>query len=169
MVRMFCYLWVCILRGVLNLSVCLGLDSLLPGVIIEFLSPSTEPLPVELLLLPTLPSGSGMWDTDEDLLAEELIETVLERPGLEDPAATCSWPFLILWGPWLSLEPPASLVCSHDLLMVFCLQDHNHIEHLTNESCLVHMTLTLSSICFLNTNQAEGKLYERPESDSHWD
>ena len=72
------------------MSVCLGLASLLPGVIIEFLSPSTEPLPVELLLLPTLPSGSGMWDTDEDLLAEELIETVLERPGLEDPAATCS-------------------------------------------------------------------------------
>ena len=88
------HLGVCILRGVVNLSVGLSLASLLLGVIREFLSPNTGPRPVELLLLLTFP-GTGIRDTDEDLLTEDPIEVLLDLPGLEVPG-TGSWLRLIL-------------------------------------------------------------------------
>ena len=79
----------------MNLSVSLSLDSLLLGVIREFLSPNTGPRPVELLLLLTFPPGTGIRDTEEDLLTEDPIEVLLDLPGLEDPG-TGSWLRLIL-------------------------------------------------------------------------
>ena len=72
-----------------------SLGALFLGVIREFLSPSTPgPRPVELLLLPGLLAvaftpGTGMRDTEDDLLEDEAPAVLLDRPGL-DPPGICS-------------------------------------------------------------------------------
>ena len=103
-----------------NLSVSLG--SFFLGVTREFLSPSTGPRPVELLrltdlLVPAFAPGTGIRDTEDALLEDEATDAMLDLPGLAEPG-TWSWLRLILCGAWLSFDPPASLVCSQDLLMI---------------------------------------------------
>ena len=104
-----------------KLSVSLSLGSFM-GVTREFLSPNTGPRPVELLrltdlLVPAFAPGTGSRDTDTALLEDDATDAMLDLPGLADPGIW-SWLRLILCGAWLSFDPPASLVCSQDLLMI---------------------------------------------------